>query len=116
LVYRASPGANIVSQTEGDPSRQLAARLKEMLLTRERVVGLVKEFHLYPDQVRRSGLLDAAEDMRKQHLKFDSGGGDTFRISFEDESPQRAQLVTARAAEMLLDVHRTWRTQDAVKT
>jgi len=60
LVYRASPGANIVSQTEGDPSRQLAARLKEMLLTRERVVGLVKEFHLYPDQVRRSGLLDAA--------------------------------------------------------
>ena len=116
LVYRASPGANIVSQTEGDPSRQLAARLKEMLLTRERVVGLVKEFHLYPEQVRRSGLLDAAEDMRKQHLKFDSGGGDTFRISFEDESPQRAQLVTARAAEMLLDVHRTWRTQDAVKT
>ena len=116
LVYRASPGANMVSQTDVDPSRQLAARLKEMLLTRERLVGLVKEFHLYPDQVRRTGLLDAAEDMRRQHLKFESSGGDTFRISFEDESPQQAQVVAARAAEMLLDVHRTWRTQDVVKT
>jgi hypothetical protein len=114
LFYRPSPGASFVSQTEGDPSRQLAARLKEMLFTRERLAGLVKEFHLYPDQVRRTGLQDGVEAM-KQHLKFESSGGDTFRISFEEESPQRAQAVAAQAAEMLLDVHRTWRTQDVVK-
>jgi len=114
LFYRPSPGANFVSQTEGDPSRQLAARLKEMLFTHERLAGLVKEFHLYPDQVRLTGLMDAVESM-KQHLKFESSGGETFRISFEEESPQRAQVVAARAAEMLLDVHRTWRTQDVVK-
>ena len=116
LFYRPSPGASFVAQTEGDPSGQLAARLKEMLLTRERLAGLIKEFHLYPDQVRRTGLLDAAEDMRKHHLKFQSSGGETFRISFEDEIPQQAQAVAARAAEMLLEVHRTWRTQDVVKT
>jgi hypothetical protein len=105
-----------VAQTEGDPTGQLAARLKEMLFTRERLASLIKEFHLYPDQVRRIGLLDAAEDMRKHHLKFQSSGGETFRISFEDEIPQQAAAVTARAAEMLLEVHRTWRTQDVVKT
>jgi hypothetical protein len=116
LFYRPSPGASFVAQTEGDPSGQLAARLKEMLFTRERLAGLIKEFHLYPDQVRRTGLLDAAEDMRKHHLKFQSSGGETFRISFEDEIPQQAAAVTARAADMLLEVHRTWRTQDVVKT
>jgi hypothetical protein len=116
LFYRPSPGASFVAQTEGDPSGQLASRLKEMLFTRERLAGLIKEFHLYPDQVMRTGLLDAAEDMRKQHLKFQSSGGETFRISFEDEIPQRAEAVAARAAEMLLDVHRNWRRQDVVKT
>jgi hypothetical protein len=116
LFYRPSPGASFVAQTEGDPTGQLAARLKEMLFTRERLASLIKEFHLYPDQVRRIGLLDAAEDMRKHHLKFQSSGGETFRISFEDEIPQQAAAVTARAAEMLLEVHRTWRTQDVVKT
>jgi hypothetical protein len=115
LFYRPSPGTSFVSQTEGDPSRQLAARLKEMLFTRERLVSLVKEFYLYPAQVKRSGLIDAAEEMRRQYLKFESSGGETFRISFEDESPVRAQAVTARAADMLLDVHRTWRRQDVVK-
>ena len=115
LFYRPSPGTSFVSQTEGDPSRQLAARLKEMLFTRERLVSLVKEFYLYPAQVKRTGLIDAAEEMRRQYLKFESSGGETFRISFEDESPVRAQAVTARAADMLLDVHRTWRRQDVVK-
>ena len=96
LFYRPSPGTSFVSQTEGDPSRQLAARLKEMLFTRERLVSLVKEFYLYPAQVKRTGLIDAAEEMRRQYLKFESSGGETFRISFEDESPVRAQAVTAR--------------------
>ena len=115
LFYRPSPGTSFVAQTEGDPAGQLAARLKEMLLTRERLAGLIKEFHLYPDQVMRTGLLDAAETMRQQHLKFQSSGGETFRISFEEEDPRLAQVVAARAAEMLLEVHRTWRTQDVVK-
>jgi len=115
LFYRPSPGASFVSQTEGDPTRQLAARLKEMLFTRERLVSLVKEFHLYPEQVKRTGLVDAAEEMRKQPLKFESSGGETFRVSFEEESPELAQAVAARAADMLLDVHRTWRRQDVVK-
>jgi hypothetical protein len=115
LFYRPSPGASFVSTSEGEPSRQLAARLKEMLFTRERLVGLIKEFHLYPEQVRRTGLIDAAEEMRRHHLKFESSGGETFRISFEEESPERAQAVTERAADMLLDVHRTWRRQDVVK-
>jgi len=114
LFYRPSPGASFVAQTEVDPTRQLAARLKEMLFTRERLVNLVKEFHLYPEQVRRTGLVDVADDIRKQHLKFESSGGETFRISFEDESPLLAQVVAARAADMLLDVHRTWRRQDVV--
>jgi hypothetical protein len=116
LFYRPSPGASFVAQTEGDPTGQLAARLKEMLFTRERLAGLIKEFHLYPDEVMSTGLLDAAETMRKQHLKFQSSGGETFRISFEEEDPRLAQAVAARAAEMLLEVHRTWRTQDVVKT
>ena len=115
LFYRPAPGASFVSQTEADPTRQLAARLKEMLFTRERLVGLVKEFHLYPYQVMRTGAMDAAEDLRKQYLKFESSGGETFRISFEDESPELTQAVTARAADMLLDVHRDWRRQDVVK-
>lgn len=113
LLYRPPPGATIVSQTEGDSSRQLAARLKEMLFTRGRLTGLLKDLNLYHERVTRTGLSDAIEEIRK-HLKFDSSGGETFRISFEDESPQQAQTVAARTADILLDVHRQWRLQDVV--
>jgi len=89
LFYRPSPGASFVAQTEGDPTGQLAARLKEMLFTRERLASLIKEFHLYPDQVRRTGLLDAARTCGSTTSKFQSSGGETFRISFEDEIPQQ---------------------------
>lgn len=115
MLYKPPPGASMVSQSEGDVSRQLGARLKDMLFTRARLSMLIKEFNLYPDKVAEAGMPDAIEEIRK-HLKFESSGGDTFRITFEDESPLKAQAVTARASEMLLEVHRQWRTQDVVKT
>jgi polysaccharide biosynthesis transport protein len=114
LLYKPPPGASMVSQSEGDVSRQLGARLKDMLFTRARLSVLIKEFNLYPDKVAEAGMPDAIDEIRK-HLKFESSGGDAFRITFEDESPLQAQAVTARAAEMLLDVHRQLRTQDVVK-
>jgi hypothetical protein len=115
LIYKPPPGATMVSQSEGDASRQIGARLKEMLFTRARLGMLVKEFGLYPDGTGETGLHDAVEEIRK-HLRFESSGGDAFRITFESESPQQSKAVTARAAEMLLEMHRQWRTQDVVKT
>ncbi len=114
LLYKPPPAASMVSQNEGDASRQIGARLKEMLFTRARLNALIKEFNLYPDMLARAGMHDAVEEMRK-HLKFETSGGDAFRITFEDESPQRAQAVTSRASELLLEMHRQWRTQDVVR-
>jgi len=82
----------------------------------KRLAGLIKEFHLYPDQVRRTGLLDAARGHAQTSPQVPVERRRDLSHQLSKTIPQQAQAVAARAAEMLLEVHRTWRTQDVVKT
>ncbi len=114
LFYRQQAGASFVTTVEGDPTRRLAARLKEMLFTRERLSTLIREFNLYPDLTARHRMMEAVEEMRQKRIKFEASAGDTFRISFDSELPEEARGVVARAGQMLLEVHRLSRAQDVV--
>jgi hypothetical protein len=114
LFYRQAAGASFVTTVEGDPSRRLAARLKEMLFTRERLTALIQEFNLYPELTGRQRIVEAVDDMRRKRIKFESSAGDTFRISFDSELPAEARGVVTRAVQMLLEVHRMSRSQDVV--
>ena len=84
-----------------DTARSVTFRLKEILMSRASLDGVVREFDLYPDIQKTRGQVDAVEELRK-HIEFRAPGGDTFSLAFTGASPSAAQAVTARLAEVVV--------------
>jgi uncharacterized protein involved in exopolysaccharide biosynthesis len=102
-VVLYSEGVNRTDTTQPAPNtRNVAVRLKEILMARPKLERVVSEFDLYPDIRRRFGNVDAVDELKK-NIDFRSPGGDTFSIAFIGRSPTEAQAVTRRLAEMVLD-------------
>jgi uncharacterized protein involved in exopolysaccharide biosynthesis len=102
-VVLYSEGVNRTSGSEPTTNtRNVAVRLKEILMARPKLERVVREFDLYPDVRRRFGNVDAVDELKK-HIDFRSPGGDTFSIAFIGRSPTEAQAVTRRLAEMVLE-------------
>ncbi len=88
-------------EAEGDRASKLGLRLKEMVLSRTRLEGIIKDAKLYPELVEDRGMIDAVDEMRK-HIAFRVQDGDTFGLSFESDDPKRVQVVTSKLAEALI--------------
>jgi len=92
----------------GDPTEQavaprsVAARVQEILTSRALLERVLTEFDLYPVTKRAYGPVDAIEELKRQ-VQLKAPGGSTFRISFDGDSPEQAQRVTARLAELVID-------------
>ena len=54
----------IVSSPEGDSARQVGFRVQESFSSRQRMVELIKELHLYPKLVDKRGLVEATDELR----------------------------------------------------
>ena len=92
-------------QEEESPSERaakMAPKLKEVLTTRSRFEGIIKEFGLYPKVVESKGMVEAVDEMRG-HVGFRGRDSETFVISFENESADLAQKVTQRLADTMID-------------
>ena len=85
-----------------ETTRSVTARLKEILVSRSSLDGIVRQFDLYPAIRRSRGPVDAAEELKK-HIEFRAPGGDTFSIAFTGSSAGEAQAVTARLAELVIE-------------
>ena len=90
-------------KTEDQESAQeravrLAPKLRDTLLTRSRLEPIIREFRLYPATVEHRSIVDAVEEMGK-HIGFKGRDSETFVISFEDDDPDRARVITQRLAE-----------------
>lgn len=99
----------------GDPTRKLAMRLQEMVLSRNRLSKIIDEFKLYPELVASRGYVDAVDEMRKQ-IRFRVKDGDNFYLSFQDSDPDRVQRVTMRLAQALIAENTRSKTQQAELT
>jgi len=100
----------------GEPQmtqRSVAARMQELLNSRQELGRVVEEFDLYPDVRKVYGNFDAVDELRK-HIEFRAPGGDTFSIAFEGTSPTQARDVTARLAELVVTEDAKLRKQSAV--
>jgi uncharacterized protein involved in exopolysaccharide biosynthesis len=103
LLYQDRGGSNPVAQRDMPAPRRVALSLQELLFSHALLEKLIGEFGLYPDVVARFGLVGAADELQKQHLFFIAPrDGYSFRIAFESTRPDVAQLVTARAAQLLI--------------
>ena len=103
LLYQDRGGSNPVAQQDMPSPRRIAAGLQEMLFSHALLEKLVSEFGLYPGTVARFGLVGAADEMQKHDLFFSAPReGYSFRIAFEATTPELAQMVAARASQLLI--------------
>jgi len=101
IVILATDGVRPVDASEqATAPRSVAARIQEILTSRPQLGRAVEQFDLYPEIRRTLGPVDVVDELRK-HVQFRALGGDTFKIAFEAESPDLAQNVTARLAELV---------------
>lgn len=88
----------------GEPTttpKSVAARLQEILHSRQELAKVVADYGLYPEVRKVYGTFDAVDELRR-HVEFRAPGGDTFSIAFSGTSPTLARDVTARLAEIVV--------------
>ncbi len=113
LYQEAMRSGDLMGEGGGaENARRAGARLREVLLSRVILEPLITELDLYPKIVERRGLVDAVDEMRK-HVKFRAREGDTFEIAFESNTPHRAQEVTRRLADRIVQEASSRRAEQA---
>jgi uncharacterized protein involved in exopolysaccharide biosynthesis len=115
LLYQDRGGANPLVQRDAPSPRRIGATLQEMLFSHALLENLIKEFGLYPDINARLGMVAAVEAMRKD-LQFNAREGYTFRVAFQSTEPEEAQVVAARASDLLIRALADARAQEAKET
>lgn len=94
-------GARVDEEGPSERAKRIGERGSELLRTSSRLEHIIHEFQLFSKTVESRGMHEAVEEMRT-HVGSRVGGGDTFVISFEYDSPEMAQRVTQRLAETML--------------
>jgi uncharacterized protein involved in exopolysaccharide biosynthesis len=87
---------------QGDPLKQLGAKLKEMLLSQASLKIVIDKCHFKQDEVKKKGYVDIIEGMRKK-IDFKARTQDTFAITFDAGSREEAQDCTQQLAQVLID-------------
>jgi capsular polysaccharide biosynthesis protein len=117
LLYREGIRATYVlgREAEGEQTRKLGLRLKEMVLARPRLRDIIDQFKLYTEVVDKNGYIEAIDQMRA-NIVFKVREGDTFLLSYTDKDPETSQKVAARLAQSLIDENSKYRNQQAEST
>jgi capsular polysaccharide biosynthesis protein len=90
----------------------MGARLKEVLLARNRLQKVVEELGLYPKMVKEGRLAEAIEELH-QAVTFKINEGDTYVIGATGDSPEEAQQITAKLTDTLIDENQRLRSDQA---
>ncbi|HXT94788.1 MAG TPA: hypothetical protein VN853_00705 [Polyangia bacterium] len=96
LTYEGA--AQVMVSGDGISQRTMAARVYDMVTSRQRIEKLIKDMKLYRGVVDKRGMVEAIDEMRK-HLKVSSGEGFSYRISYDGDGRD----LTRDALESLLD-------------
>jgi Mrp family chromosome partitioning ATPase/uncharacterized protein involved in exopolysaccharide biosynthesis len=95
-------------ELHGESPRTVSQRLREMLLARSRLEQVVEGERLFPELVARGRLDVAVDDFRKRIVLRMSEGG-AFAIAYTGDSPEEAQRVTARLAQLVIEDNARYR-------
>jgi uncharacterized protein involved in exopolysaccharide biosynthesis len=98
-----------------DTPRQVSARLYDSLTSRTRLVGLVKQYRLYPQIVEQRNVVEAVEEMRK-HIAMSGRESFTYRASYDGETRELAQKVLDTLSKGVVDEDTTRRQREAEET
>jgi polysaccharide chain length determinant protein (PEP-CTERM system associated) len=115
LVSPQKLPASYVAPTVTTTVEQRVRAVSEEILSRTTLERVVREFDLYPPQVG-SDNMDARLARLGKNIQIDVRNNDTFRLSFDHESPERAMQVAARLGSIFIDANLEVREQQAIGT
>ena len=103
IFYKQGISAQFVGVEGGEENlKTLPGRLKGVLLSRAPLEKIIKEFNLYQQTVDNEGLVAAVDKFRTK-ITFKARTTEEFLIAFEGSTPEEAQQVTARLADILIE-------------
>jgi uncharacterized protein involved in exopolysaccharide biosynthesis len=97
LLVRSLPAG----VTEDRPLRRIE-QATQRALTKESLVKIMEDQHLY-ERERAAGGLDGAVDKMRQDISIQAQSAHVFDVSFASENAARAQRVTAELLTRLID-------------
>jgi uncharacterized protein involved in exopolysaccharide biosynthesis len=89
-------------ENQSERAQRLGLKLKDLLVTRTRLEGIIKQFKLYPQIVDSRGAVEAVDEMRT-HTGFRARDSETYVISFEADKPETARQVTEALADSMIN-------------
>lgn len=94
LAYEAGVQA-VAMGADGINPRAMAARVTDMVTSRERLEGMIRDMKLYRGIVDKKGMVEAIDEMRR-HLTVKAPEGTSYRITYDGESRELAKDVLDR--------------------
>ncbi|HEY2733326.1 MAG TPA: hypothetical protein VGI70_05040, partial [Polyangiales bacterium] len=113
LFYQERIQSSVLTNREEEVQRNLGDRFRELLLARAQLAEVVADPKLDPYPTIDAAL---AVDKLRQAVKFESRGGNNFRITYGDPDPERAQGVVAKLTKLLQDKDEALRNDSAQLT
>ncbi len=107
--------ASYVTSTVTTTVEQRIRAVSAEILSRTTLEKVVREFNLYAPKSGPENL-DARLERLRKNIQIDVRNNDTFRLSFDDYSPEKAMLVTARLGTIFIDENLQVREQQAAGT
>jgi len=97
--------------------RNIGERYRELLLARSQLAKIVEDpaLNAYKKELEQDGLEAAVEELRLA-ISFEVRGQNTFHVTYKDGDPKRAQKVTERLTELLIEREQELRLEQANAT
>lgn len=118
VLYRPGIDPSALGNVTAGPredTKEIGARLEELLKARPRLSKILDKFQLYPKLLQKRGYVEAVDRMRRD-IRFTVGQGDTFHIAFLADTPLLARDVTAELASSLIEQETSLRQEQAEAT
>jgi len=101
--------------SERDSPREIAARLRDMMMSRQRLERVIEELNLYRKIAEHQGQGAAIDEMRK-HLSISGREEFAYRVSYDANGRELAQRVLETLVKGVIDEDAQRRVRDAEET
>ena len=114
LSYEERIQSSLLQNREESVQRNLGDRYRELLLAHDQLVPVLADptTNPYPQITDQQIAIDKLRSV----VRFESRGPNTFRITYADDDPDRAKLVTQKLAKLLQDKDDAIRNEQAHAT
>ena len=110
-----NPG-RMAPEREGQRLREIVSTLSDLVLSRNNLEELIKQFDLYPEARKKLPIEDVIEMMRKNISVTPSSRGDTFSVTFQGTRQDKVMKVTNALAAKFIEENLKYREERATET